>query len=182
MNAKRLLMLADYLDGVGKFEGRGVPSEPGKFHLESWMGSYLSMAGQIPSVDPAREKIMRLSRKLEKAPAMRRGRNYSGDVEVVPIDCRTVGCACGWAATVPEFRRLGLRLMTSGTDQGYVALVKDGEVCASGVGAIEELFGIDEDEFNHLFNARAYPMHDRAKPKAVAKRIRKFVEGAAHEH
>lgn len=38
MYADRLLMLADYLQGVGQFEGRGVPKN--KFDMNHWMATY----------------------------------------------------------------------------------------------------------------------------------------------
>lgn len=38
MNRERLTMLADYLEGIGQFEGRGVPVK--KFDLEIWHAPY----------------------------------------------------------------------------------------------------------------------------------------------
>lgn len=92
MNKKRLLMLADYLEGIGAFEGRGIPKS--KFNIENWMHA---------------DKFVKV------------GTDENGSVIVKPASQNASGCAIGWAATMPEFQEQGLALIASpGSDQAVI--------------------------------------------------------------
>lgn len=94
------------------------------------------------------------------------------------LSCGTQACALGWAATMPEFRRLGLHLKkgsgfptTTGRDDPWDAAVK--------------LFGIERFEAYELFS----PSYDYANgfdenyatPKYVARKIERFVKARQGE-
>lgn len=87
--------------------------------------------------------------------------------------CGTVACACGWAATIPEFRRAGLRINQTLVYGIYFITYKGME---DGLAA-EEFFGLTYDEFSHLFTRKGYYIRNKVTPKRVAKRIRNFVAG-----
>ena len=96
-----------------------------------------------------------------------------GDVNI--HTCGTTACAFGWATAMPEFRRLGLRMI-----DGFPSLKDDPG--AEEAGASEEIFGTTYDQFVRLF----YPdfgsggshsgLSPTATPKQVAKHIRKCVK------
>jgi hypothetical protein len=90
--------------------------------------------------------------------------------------CGTTGCAMGWAASMPYFNKLGLRLSLGGNpgtkNHGHPLL------------AAQEIFGITPEEAHFLFVPGALNPHkittqspgERAAAKTVAKHILKFVE------
>lgn len=85
------------------------------------------------------------------------------------LSCGTTGCALGWAATMPIFRRLGLHLeVSSGVP-----------TCGgrSGTGAGEAIFALSDADAMNLF----YPSDNEANatPTYVARKIEKFVRGRA---
>lgn len=110
------------------------------------------------------------------------------------LSCGTTGCALGWAATMPEFRRLGLRLMCrkrwNGGLHGYADLEALGPLDARGsttdrsLIAAASVFGLLATEARYVF----LPEHSdcggnlpdaptgRATPKQVAAHIRRFVK------
>lgn len=75
-------------------------------------------------------------------------------------DCGTVGCAMGWACTIPEFKALGLGLDAAGN--GAYAVRFDppndetGEETKFGFTAAARFFGINGDQAHYLFNPQAY--------------------------
>lgn len=83
------------------------------------------------------------------------------------LSCGTTACAFGWAATMPQFRRLGLRID------------RDGMPCIARLSVMESaerLFGLDGVESDYLF----YPNNigeEQATPKYVARKIERFVRG-----
>lgn len=97
---------------------------------------------------------------------------YQDAVVVEPLHCKTAGCALGWAATMPEFKKRGLKLV--GESDRPLALptiiTKDGSVY-SGFEVAEKLFGISMSSAEFLFTCH----RTRNTPKAVAKRLRTFV-------
>lgn len=84
------------------------------------------------------------------------------------LSCGTTACAMGWAATMPEFRRLGLRL-----DEGVPSLDGNGD----GFDAAQELFGLELSESIDLFAPDDGEAN--ATPKQVAKKIEQFVKARA---
>lgn len=59
--------------------------------------------------------------------------------------CGTSACAMGWAATIPEFRALGLTLYTTGAP-AYSALVRYLPTHTSGFQAVVDFFGLTRQE------------------------------------
>lgn len=91
------------------------------------------------------------------------------------ISCGTQACALGWAATMPSLRKVGLRLsLADGLATVHLkttsADVADGDDLYK---ATEEVFGMDLDETDFIFNM--YMGQPESTPKQVAKKIRKFV-------
>lgn len=83
------------------------------------------------------------------------------------LSCGTTACAMGWATTMPEFRRLGLRLAAG----GYPHIQGRG----SGIAAAETLFALGFGDAMYLFvpGLGEHP----ATPKQVAAKIERFVRG-----
>lgn len=79
-----------------------------------------------------------------------------------PKTCGTTACAMGWACTVPEFKRAGLKM------QGFEPHFKN----ACGFTAAEKFFDISENDAAFLFGAE----NEGITPKQEAARIIKFVE------
>ncbi len=102
--------------------------------------------------------------------------------DTVGLSCGTSACALGWAGTIPEFRKRGLRLEINEEDptQADVTFRPEGEDYSVNsyknlhAGAI--FFGISNEEADTLFN----PFHNNvsydATPKQVAKHIKNFVK------
>ena len=91
------------------------------------------------------------------------GRDWGGAPD---LSCGTTGCALGWAATMPAFQRLGLRLAPDGIP--------------SLLGRIHEpytsatlLFGIPWFDAQRLFSPS--DGEERATPKYVARKIERYV-------
>jgi hypothetical protein len=82
-------------------------------------------------------------------------------------ECGTVACACGWAATIPSFRKAGYKLNDFGT------IMFNGE---KDWGAIEDFFGLEETESSYLFLGSSYPYDYKTTPKQVKQRILKFLK------
>jgi hypothetical protein len=77
------------------------------------------------------------------------GQDWKGKAD---LSCGTTACALGFATTIPEFRKFGLRLHKT-IDGGYVSWnnVHMGSGLNSSLYAAEQLFGISRDEANYLF-------------------------------
>lgn len=84
------------------------------------------------------------------------------------LSCGTVACALGWAATIPEFRELGLRLERReilGTQHaGLVAFEQE-----HGFGAAGKFFDLSLKASLYIFSASNYAL--RPTPTQVADRI-----------
>lgn len=83
--------------------------------------------------------------------------------------CGTVACACGWATTIPSFRKAGFRLVGTefrpdleykGSYQFYAAA---------------KFFDITTIEAEYLFHPCSYGGNYNPKIKTVSNRIKKFV-------
>jgi hypothetical protein len=99
------------------------------------------------------------------------------------VSCGTTACALGWAATMPAFRRLGLRLYRDPEGMDGVCLKAAGDPYNGSpiyaADAAEEIFAVQGNEFDYLFTPSEG--EEDATPKQVAKKIRRFVadrEGA----
>ena len=97
---------------------------------------------------------------------------YETLYEYLPNECNTVGCALGWAATIPEFKEAGL-FLGSFSDDTNIPSIKYKKLgrLYSGQKAAEKFFGISEDMFFHFFMPYSYPQDQRRNPRVVATRI-----------
>lgn len=167
MQKKRLEMLADYLEGVGRFEGRGVPSN--KFDLENWMADYEHFSRPFKNLKTNDNPV------FEQIKSKHKGFNL-----VNPVDCQTAGCAVGWAATIPEFNKLGFFLKSTTPGQASPIYIKRDNTYHTNRWAVIEFFTLKEyqtlGEFDVLFTNQWYPKKDRRNPKSVAKRIRELIQ------
>ncbi len=152
------------------------------------------------SAQESRRRLLVLADFLETLPPERfdygrwAGESWKGKPD---LSCGTTACALGWATTIPEFRKLGLRLYRKpGAEWTEVVLGKLKDIKIQymehpmGTDAAEAVFGLDYYESRYLFmpGSRLYDPDDemydlglptgpgeRAKAKAVAKHIRRFV-------
>lgn len=118
------------------------------------------------------------------------GPNWKGAQD---LSCGTTACALGWAATMPEFRELGLRLSILPRSGARPWVVLDGadldshdeypwELIAAASAAV---FGLNPRETTHLFQPAERDPDDEFEceladesdfgPKDVAQKIRDFV-------
>jgi len=98
----------------------------------------------------------------------RNGSNFDNGL-LKNIECGATACAIGWAAHIPEFRKLGFELFYNG-----------GAVVPSYKGtrnweAVQNFFGLTSSEALHLFSMYSYPKENGTLPFEVANRIDKFV-------
>lgn len=91
-------------------------------------------------------------------------------------ECKTAACACGWACTIPSFKRAGLYLdishLWSNGERQLDLRFKE----YSGMAAAEEFFGISDYAAEYLFGTR-----NTNSPKAAAKRIKAFLKQYAKD-
>jgi hypothetical protein len=150
MNSERLLRLADFLENE-------VPKH--KLNMSRWM-----------TEDRDRED------RTKDAFRFLGPVNEGSKVEVIePMTCQTIGCAMGWATTIPEFKEAGLVLLgRSDSTGGSVALKISETQYLTEYDACAKFFDIRYGEAYGLFDpvAQAYCGND---PKLVAESIRKFV-------
>jgi hypothetical protein len=128
------------------------------------------------SVAVGNRRLLALADLLEKLPRKRFdysnwvGDNWTGDPK---LSCGTTACALGWATTMPNLRRAGLRLNKAGSPYNIKDEERD-ELAACG------LFCLEPYEARHLFmpnqQYRGQPtLSIGATPKQVARNIRHFV-------
>lgn len=91
-------------------------------------------------------------------------------------DCGTTGCAIGYACSIPDFIKQGLRLSFSGAP---IFEDKDG-TCWHHFEAAEKFFDLDSIDTKFLFDPHSNHLGNEATAQEVAQHIRKFV--AANEH
>ncbi len=144
----------------------------------------MSPTTEVPSIDVGNERLLRLADFLEKLPperfdySMGVGEDWGGKQD---LSCGTTACALGWAATMPEFRALGMRISRYGvvTCENYEA-----EGFRASRHAANAVFGTSVDDFDYLFFAasvkddsdeRGFSIEPNRDPKYVAEKIRRFV-------
>ena len=77
----------------------------------------------------------------------------------------------GHAAEMPEFRRLGLRLVVEPDGDGYPKIGRHTQFSAP-----QHLFKIPMYVADYLFDSATYPLAKRRSPKYVADRIKRVCE------
>lgn len=143
----------------------------------------------VISVATGNKRLLLLADFLEKLPRKRFdysswvGEGWQGASD---LSCGTTACALGWAAVMPEFRRLGLRLVKGERDVlGCMVMnhhVLNKKTGSEGEDAAIEVFGLTWEQSCFVFNP-SYSYFDamspdaNATPKQVARHIRKFVAG-----
>jgi hypothetical protein len=188
MNKSDLLALANLLDTK-------VPEK--RFDMSLWAGNY-DMADSHThdserSVYYGREaKKHRFHQAFKRAeqqdhPTFGDGRQPT----VVEPECGMVACAGGWAATIPEFRARGLRLIDLDRDENdrnastdvmgkvlprwfgtdYAVVSFEGY---NGYPALARFFDISQQDAFYLFNPGNYDVKEQIDPHAVAQRIRAY--------
>lgn len=91
--------------------------------------------------------------------------------------CGTVGCAIGWATTIPSFRKAGFKLYDIGSYAGippyYVPIYKN----IIKFDAAEVFFGLNQKYTRYIFTKFFYEFDEfnPITPHQVAARIREFV-------
>lgn len=129
------------------------------------------------------ERLLHLADFLEKLPPGRFnyhhwvGDDWKGHQD---LSCGTTACALGWAATMPEFRKLGLQLSWS-PDRLNRPLVKletdqTARFWESPVNAAMEVFGLTSDEVGYLFTPEEGAEDYNYSPLEVAFKIRQWVK------
>lgn len=91
------------------------------------------------------------------------------DANLLDHNCRTTGCAVGWACAMPEFQEQGLCW------GGFRPVFDAGKLMPYYIGwdAVEMFFNIGSETSDHLFDDERYD--GVATPKDVANRIRELV-------
>lgn len=107
----------------------------------------------------------------------------NGDTAVVPKlnACGTTACALGWAGSMPEFRKRGLKLIwDKDHPNSHVMFTdRDGERYFGEI-AGEAFFGLTENEAYHLFIPESYAAETMPLSQ-YRRRLRKFIDRKKRE-
>mgnify|MGYP003354018997 CR=1 FL=1 len=97
--------------------------------------------------------------------------------------CGTTACALGWAASMPEFRKRGLKLVWDPCNEtGYVELAqKDRDFPLVSEAAGAEFFGLSNHEADELFIPSFSNGQDRTPLNKYRKMLRKFIDRKRRE-
>ena len=115
-----------------------------------------------------RERLLQVCRVLRELPKGKRFSLYGW------YECGTIGCAIGWAAADPWFKRRGLKLRRSielGYEKNWYPVCSElvkGE-------AVSKFFNLTISERHNLFYPGGYTRDNR---RDVIRRIEKFVADA----
>ena len=129
-----------------------------------------------------KDRLLLLADFLEKLPPERVdyhrwvGAGWKGHQD---LSCGTSACALGWAATMPEFQALGLRIRSKKGFNAYVGLEGvEAPSFAAPYKAAKKIFDLKEGDAEYLF---APEDDDYAySPVQVARKIRWFVDSGGH--
>jgi len=181
MNKERLQVLADFL--------LTLPVGKGKFHLREWMNGYSKFSHLAQEF---RERLDNdRSAHGELDPFTRTGelvvvRDAYGGLGTVPViepaECRTAGCAFGWATTIPAFKEAGLKTVLYRSDLTEEPSFNNPNTPVPyfeeqiAFNAAEKFFDISGGESQHLFDPSYYYIHQRADPRFVAARIKELIK------
>lgn len=133
-----------------------------------------------------KERLLLLAGFLEKLPPEKFNYGQWAGTDRTATSCGTVGCALGWAASMPEFQALGAGLTPYDPARpGGSVFTLGGAPCGSSP-LIKELFGEGEEVhdlfYPHLCEDDCYDgcidpdqLTSDATPEQVARRIRDYV-------
>ncbi len=89
-------------------------------------------------------------------------------------DCGTTACAVGWACTIPQFRKAGLRIYNNPLYSDYWPDSKG----TLGFAGVCKFFGLSNDEAMSLFHPQGYSWV-KVTPTDVADKIRLLLKEKA---
>lgn len=146
------------------------------------------------------KRLLKLAEFLDRLPPKRFdysiwvGEDWQGAQD---LSCGTTGCALGWAAAMPEFQKLGVKLVGQSLMSvqleeavraeaerrppnltecmAWAKVIWPDKKCSESFDTAAELFGLEGYEATDLFTPESNEY--KATPKYVAKKIRKFVKG-----
>ena len=101
--------------------------------------------------------------------------NYSAFLYDEP-GCGTVGCAIGWAASLPFAEEEGVEIKPAVLFSQSPMWTVDGKLTLSDAYVAHRLFDVDGEEFEYLFLPGENGLSGDASSMEVAAHIRKFVE------
>jgi hypothetical protein len=138
-----------------------------------------------PKVDreTSNKRLLKLARFLEKLPNERFnyaywvGKDWKGASD---LSCGTTACALGWAAVMPEFRKLGLELRRDPNIRPILPIIQNRNTGSGFISAAMEIFGLTLHQAEKLFIPYTYPpsrgrLLYSSTAKEVAAHIRRFV-------
>lgn len=131
------------------------------------------------------KRLLRLAKRLDRVKPERFninkwvGDSWEGKQD---LSCGTSACALGWATTIPEFSKAGLKLYRpNGALQAFVAFsgkggIKQPYAHSQALTNAAAFFGLDDETAREIFWPDSYPMDSFAvTPRVVARRIRAIV-------
>ena len=89
------------------------------------------------------------------------------------FECKTVFCACGWAAMHLPFQKAGLRLLEE--NDGVQLVYETEEVEESGYDAAATFFNIDMELACYFFNPTEYESGSATTKQQVIDRIKQYL-------
>lgn len=169
MNVERLERLALFLE---------KEVDKNKFWLATWMRDSAALQTARPEAFETRDILKPAFSEIGEVKFRKKG--WSPRQILEPTVCQTVGCAMGWAATIPEFKKAGLKLVSySGFHGGEIGLAEIYYKGKIGFDAAAKFFEITGVDAGMLFDPACYPASAFTKPRAVSKRIHELIEGSA---
>lgn len=170
MNKKRLEKLAEFL--------LTIPKE--KFKMSSFMREDYDRTGNC---EPYKKVGSAKTKTAKTKTDGSLGRVDKWNI-FEPVKCQTAGCALGWAATIPSFKRAGLVLgdnCENTTSLDVLLLSKDRKkIEAIDFEAAEKFFDIPMQDAYYFFDPGKYDKErDRFHqilPRHVSKRIKKYIK------
>ena len=116
------------------------------------------------------ERLLKVVEVLDALPTTKKFHMESWKEETL---CGIVGCAAGWAASDPWFKKRGLTLQTYSSEANYKSYspIYQG---AKGFDALVKFFGLDMEAIDYLFDTPG-------TKKQVIERITRFARALAYQ-
>lgn len=155
----RLLKLADYLEKLPR----------GAIKMDAWLTD-----------NKVGDNYTTLER-LNGLAEVKKGRKVK--LKAAPVEevrgCGFAACAVGWACTIPEFRKAGLRLEAKQESKHDSFAMWPKYNGLKGFEAAAKFFGIEPETAEYLFDGDSFGWSAKPRPSSVARRLRKVVERRA---